>query len=78
MSCRHWLVTIQQEPTGLHHDTRSFSVIRDCETKTYRLWCDDEDDLVTNCVDLTVEKLSELRDKLSGILESHGPWPQDD
>jgi hypothetical protein len=80
MSCRHWLLTMKQTPPRTPWQRqRELSIIRDCDTQTYRIWCDEEGpNAYTNCVDLTPEQLREFAEKALAIANSHQPWPVDD
>lgn len=82
MSCRHWPVVIKQDDEALgwgYASGRRFSLIRDCESRSYRLWCDtlnqetqgSED---SACVDISFEQLIELRDALSFVIDHHQPF----
>ena len=81
MSHRDWPINIPETPDRYSKKSeKTFSVIKDWESRTFRLWCDTAKcHADTNCVDLTETQLVELRDALTALIETHAkePWYDD-
>ena len=80
MSCRHWLFKIKEIFCAGEAHPKTLDIVRDCESRTYRVWCDHEGDWrghLPNCVDLTVEQLREFGEAAIKIADEHTAWPED-